>query len=43
MEKAIVFGLLERETGEVRTSVVDTRRKSHIHNEIRESVAPGSD
>jgi len=40
--KAIVFGLLERETGEVRTSVVDTRRKSHIHSEIRENVAPGS-
>jgi transposase-like protein len=41
--KAIVFGLLERETGKVRTSVVDTRRKHHIHQEIRENVAPGAE
>jgi transposase-like protein len=41
--KAIVFGLLERETGKVRTSVVDTRRKQHIHKEIRESVTPGAE
>jgi transposase-like protein len=41
--KAIVFGLLERETGKVRTSVVDTRRKHHIHKEIRENVAPGAE
>jgi len=40
--KAIVFGLLERETGKVRTSVVDTRRKTHIHHEVRENVTPGA-
>jgi hypothetical protein len=39
--KAIVFGLLERETGKVRTSVVDTRRNGHIHKEVRENVTPG--
>lgn len=41
--KAIVFGLLDRETGKVRTSVVGTRRKHHLHREIRQSVAPGAD
>jgi transposase-like protein len=40
MGKAIVFGLLERETGEVRTSVVGTRRKHHLHATIRENVEP---
>src|ERR1700692_389007 len=43
MGKAIVFGFLERETGKVRTSVVGTRRKHHLHNHIRENVAPGSE
>jgi len=43
MGKAIVFGLLDRETGHVRTSVVDGRRKHHLHHEIRENVAPGSE
>src|SRR5947209_1885228 len=43
MGKAIVFGLLDRETGKVRTSVVGTRRKHHLHKEIRENVAPGSE
>src|SRR6267154_4389057 len=38
MGKAIVFGLLERETGKVRTSVVGTRRKHHLHAEIRRHV-----
>jgi len=42
MGKAIVFGLLERETGKVRTSVVGTRRKHHLHAEIREYVEPKS-
>jgi transposase-like protein len=41
--KAIVFGLLDRETGKVRASVVGTRRKHHLHREIRENVAPGSE
>jgi transposase-like protein len=41
--KAIVFGLLDRETGEVRASVVGTRRKHLLHREIRENVAPGSE
>src|SRR5579864_1180809 len=35
MGKAIVFGLLERETGKVRTKVVDTRKKHSLHAEIR--------
>jgi transposase-like protein len=38
--KAIVFGLLERETGKVRTSVVEGRRKHHLHAQIRENVEP---
>jgi transposase-like protein len=38
--KAIVFGLLEGETGKVRASVVGTRRKKHLHAEIRENVEP---
>ena len=41
--KAIVFGLLDRETGKVHTSVVGTRRKHHLHREIRENVAPGAE
>jgi transposase-like protein len=43
MGKAIVFGLLDRETGRVRASVVGTRRKHHLHSEIRENVAPGAE
>lgn len=43
MGKAIVFGLLDRETGKVRASVVGTRRKHHLHHEIRENVALGSE
>src|SRR5947209_839985 len=43
MGKAIVFGLLDRETGKVHTSVVGTRRKHHLHAEIRANVAPGSE
>jgi transposase-like protein len=41
--KAIVFGLLDHETGKVRTSVVGTRRRHHLHEEIRKNVAPGSE
>jgi transposase-like protein len=41
--KAIVFGLLERKTGKVKTSVVGTRRKQHLHAEIRANVAPGAE
>src|SRR5216684_8809101 len=43
MGKAIVFGLLDRETGKVKTSVVDTRKKRDLQRQIRENVAPGSD
>jgi transposase-like protein len=42
MGKAIAFGLLERETGRVRTSVAGTRRKHHLHTEIRSNVAAGA-
>lgn len=41
--KAIVFGLLSRETGEVRTRVVGSRRKHDLHKHIRENVAPGAE
>jgi transposase-like protein len=41
--KAIVCGLLDHETGKVRTSVVDGRRKSHLHSEIRKNVKAGSE
>src|SRR5262249_30882757 len=41
--KTIVFGLLDRKTGKVRTSVVGTRRKRHLHREIRENVEAGSE
>src|SRR4051794_41155892 len=41
--KAIVFGLLDRETGKVRTSVVGTRRKHHLHAAIRETVEAGAE
>ena len=43
MGKAVVLGLLERETGKVRTSVVDGRKKHHLHREIRENVKAGSE
>src|SRR5947209_4264518 len=36
--EAIVFGLLDRETGEVRTSVVGSRRKHDLHAVIRQNV-----
>ncbi|MFY9977316.1 MAG: IS1595 family transposase, partial [Candidatus Sulfotelmatobacter sp.] len=35
MGKAVVFGLLERETGKIRTSVVSTRRKGELQRRIR--------
>src|ERR1700724_3045606 len=41
--KAIVFGLLDRETGEVRTSVSGTRHKHHLHAVIRANVQPGAE
>jgi transposase-like protein len=34
--------MLERETGKVRASVVGTRRKHHLHAEIRDNVTAGS-
>jgi transposase-like protein len=40
--KAIVFGLLERETGKVRTSVVGTRRKHDLQAATRSNVTVGS-
>jgi transposase-like protein len=41
--KAIVLGLLERETGKVHTHHVRFRRKHTIHAEIRAHVEPGSE
>jgi len=43
MGKAVVFGLLERETGKVRLSVVKNTRKHHLQKEIRENVSAGSE
>ena len=42
MGKAIVFGLLDRETGKVYTKHVHTRRKGDLQAEIRQHVAPGA-
>jgi transposase-like protein len=41
--KAIVFGLLERETGKVKASVVGSRKKHHLHEEIRQNVEAGAE
>jgi transposase-like protein len=38
--KAIVFGLLERETGKVRTHHVPTRRKGDLQAIVRDNVEP---
>ncbi len=43
MGKAVVFGLLERETGKVRLSVVKSTRRHHLHKQISENVEPGSE
>jgi transposase-like protein len=40
--KAIVFGLLDRETGKVSTAVVGTRRKKDLQAEIRSNVTAGA-
>ena len=39
--KAIVMGVLERK-GEVRTAVIDTRKKKDVHEQVLKHVAPGS-
>ncbi len=43
MGKAIVFGLLDHETGKVRLKHVHSRRKHELHEMIRETVTPGSE
>ena len=40
--KAIVFGLLERETGKVHASVVPSRKKGALQPHIRRHVEPGA-
>jgi transposase-like protein len=40
--KAVVFGLLERHTGKVRTCVVDTRKKRELQAQVRSNVEPGA-
>jgi transposase-like protein len=40
--KAIVMGMLERKTGKVRTAVIESRRKHHLHAEIRQHIEPGA-
>jgi len=41
--KAIVFGLLDRETGKAHATVVDNRRKGALQKEVREKVEAGSE
>ena len=41
--KAVVFGLLERETGMVRLHHVETRRKGELTSIVRENVRKGSE
>ena len=41
--KAIVFGLLDRETGEVRTKVISHRRRHNVRDSIRENVELGAE
>ena len=40
--KVAVFGLLERHTGKVRTSVVEARKKRGLQAKVRENVEPGA-
>ncbi len=40
--KAVVFGLIDRETGTARTCVVDGRKKHQLHAEVTANVEPGS-
>ena len=41
--KAIVFGLLDRETRKVRATVIGTRRKGDIQKSVRDNVAAGAE
>ena len=41
--KAIVFGLLDRETGKAHTTVVSTRRKAELQKHVRANVQAGSE
>jgi len=41
--KVAVMGLLERETGEVRLKIVESRKKHVIHQAVREDVAEGTE
>ena len=41
--KAIVFGLLERETGRIRTKVVTSRKKGSLQAEVRKYVEAGAE
>ncbi len=41
--KVAVMGLLERESGEVRLKIVESRKKHVIHQAVREDVAEGTE
>ena len=41
--KSIVFGLLERETGRFAFPTLNTRRKEHLHEHVRENVAQAAE
>jgi transposase-like protein len=40
--KAIVMGMLERETGQFRATIVPSTRKHHLQAQVRDNVAPGA-
>ena len=40
--KAVVMGLLERNSKQVRTAVIPERKSEHLHGQIRQHVEPGS-
>jgi transposase-like protein len=40
--KAIVMGLLDRNTKQVRTTVIPERKQEHLHGHIKQNVEPGS-
>ena len=40
--KAIVMGLLERNSKQVRTAVIPERKSEHLHGHIRQNVEAGS-
>ncbi len=40
--KSVVVGLLNRQSGEVRANVSLSRKKKHVHANLKENITPGS-